>query len=53
VTRPEPALAQLLAHLGLELPQRLKIIERMGNVMPKNALSKTQPPANQAAPCDN
>ena len=29
VTRPEPALAHLLAHLGLELPQRPKIIEQM------------------------
>ena len=52
VARPEPALAQLMARLGLELPQRPKIIEQMGNVVPKNALSKTQSPANQAAPCD-
>ena len=52
VARPEPALAQLLARLGLELPQRPKIVEQMENVVPKNALSKTQPLANQAAPCD-
>jgi len=53
VARPEPALAQLLARLGLELPQRPKIVEQMENVVPKNALSKTQPPANQAAPCNS
>jgi hypothetical protein len=41
VARPEPALAQLLARLGLELPQRPKIVEPMENVVPKNALSKT------------
>ena len=52
VARPEPALAQLLARLGLELPQRPKIIEEMENVVPKNNLLKTQPTANQAAPCD-
>jgi hypothetical protein len=52
VARPEPALAQLLARLGLELPERPKIVEQMENVVPKNALSKTQPAANQAAPCD-
>jgi len=40
------------ARLGLELPQRPKIIEQMENVVPKNTLSKTQPTANQAAPCD-
>jgi hypothetical protein len=52
VARPEPPLAQLLARLGLELPQRPKIVEQMENVVPKNALLKTQPPANQATPCD-
>jgi hypothetical protein len=52
VARPEPALAQLLARLGLELPQRPKTLEQMENVVPKNALSKTQPTANQATPCD-
>jgi hypothetical protein len=52
VARPEPALAQLLARLGLELPQRPKIVEPMENVVPKNALSKTQLSANQATPCD-
>jgi transposase len=44
VARPEKPLAELLAHLGLELPDTPKIL---GNVVPKNALSKTQPPANQ------
>jgi hypothetical protein len=52
VARPEPALAQLLARLGLELPQQPKIVEQMGNVVPKNALPKSQPAANQAVPCD-
>jgi hypothetical protein len=46
VARPEPALAQLLARLGLALPHVPKIVE---NVVPKNARSKTQPPANQAS----
>lgn len=41
VARPEPALAQLLARLGLELPQRPKIVEQMENVVPKNTPSKT------------
>jgi hypothetical protein len=45
VARPEPALAQLLAQLGLELPSAP---ERVANVVPKIAPSKTQPPANQA-----
>lgn len=48
VARPEPALAQLLARLGLDLPSVPKVVE---NVVPKNGLSKTQPPANQAGPC--
>lgn len=52
VARPEPALAQLLARLGLELPQQPKIVEQIENVVPKNALLKTQPPANQATPRD-
>jgi transposase len=34
VAKPEKELAQLLAHLGLELPQRPKIVE---NVVPKTA----------------
>ena len=46
VARPEPALALLLARLGLELPHRPKIVEY---VVPKSALSKTQTPANQAS----
>ena len=40
VARPEKPLANLLAHLGLELPRAPKIVE---NVVPKNAPSKTQP----------
>ena len=48
VARPEPALAQPLARPGCELPQRPKIVEQMENVVPKNTLSKTQLPANQA-----
>jgi len=39
VARPEKPLANLLAHLGLELPRAPKIVE---NVVPKNAFSKTQ-----------
>lgn len=50
VARPEPALAMLLARLGLEVPRTPKIV---ANVVPKNALSKTQPVANQAMPLDN
>jgi hypothetical protein len=52
VARPDPALAQLLTRLGLELPQRPKIVEQMENVVPKNTLPKTQPSANQATPSD-
>ena len=44
VARPERALAQLLARLGLALPQMPKRIE---HVVPKIAPSKTQPPAHQ------
>jgi hypothetical protein len=40
VARPEKPLANLLAHLGLELPRTPKIVE---NVVPKNAPSKIQP----------
>jgi transposase len=43
VARPEKALAQLLARLGLGLPQTPKKIE---NVVPKISPSKTQPLAN-------
>jgi len=50
VARPEPALVQLLARLGLELPHVPKIVE---NVVPKNAPSKMQPSANQAKPLPN
>jgi hypothetical protein len=50
VARPEPALAQLLARLGLELPQRPKIVEQMENVVPKNARSNLKPPATQPVP---
>jgi len=45
VAKPEKPLAQLLAHLGLQLPRVPKIIE---NVVQKIAPSKTQPIANQA-----
>jgi hypothetical protein len=44
VARPEKALAQLLARLGLALPQMPK---RLENVVPKIAPPKTQPPAHQ------
>ncbi len=44
VARPEKALAQLLARLGLGLPQMPK---RIQNVVPKIAPSKTQPLATQ------
>jgi hypothetical protein len=47
VARPEKLLAQLLAHLGLELPRTPKIIEKLGNVVPKNGPSKTQVVAPQ------
>lgn len=46
VARPEKPLAELLAHLGIELPNVPKIL---GNVVPKNGPSKTQPPGNQAS----
>jgi transposase len=45
VVRPEQALAQLLAQLGLDLPRAPKLVEK---VVPKIAPPKTQPPANQA-----
>jgi hypothetical protein len=44
VARPEPLLAQLLAHLGLALPRAPKII---ADVVQKNAPLKTQPLPNQ------
>jgi hypothetical protein len=47
VARAEPALALLLAQLGLDVPRTPKIV---ANVVPKNAPSKTQPTPNQAAP---
>ncbi len=47
VARPEKLLAQLLAHLGLELPRVPKIVEHLRNVVPKNGPSKTQAVANQ------
>ncbi len=46
VAQPEKALAQRLAHCGLELPRVPKILE---NVVPKIAPSKTQPVPNQAS----
>lgn len=45
VAQPEKELAQLLAHLGLSLPQRPKIV---ANVVPKNASKSSSVPANQA-----
>ena len=45
VAQPEKALAQLLAHLGLEVPRAPKIL---ANVVPKIAPLKTQPIADQA-----
>jgi hypothetical protein len=36
VARPEKLLAQLRAHLGLELPRAPKLVEQLGNVVPKN-----------------
>ena len=50
VAKPEKPLAQLLAHLGLDLPRCPKIL---GNVVQKIAPSKTQPLANQAPPQNN
>jgi hypothetical protein len=44
VCRPEKSLAELLAHLGLELPRLPKKIE---NVVPKIDLQKTQRPDDQ------
>jgi hypothetical protein len=44
VARPEKPLVELLAHLGLDLPNTPKIL---GKVVPKNASSETQTPANQ------
>ena len=44
VGRPEKPLAQLLAHLGLELPRGPRILE---NVVQKNGRLKTQPLGNQ------
>jgi hypothetical protein len=45
VAQPEKELAQLLAHLGLALPKRPKILP---NVVPKNASNSSQLLANQA-----
>jgi transposase len=45
VARPEKPLAQLLAHLGLELPCAPKLVE---NIVQKTAPPRTQVPANQA-----
>jgi hypothetical protein len=47
VARPEKPLVELLAHLGLDLPNTPKIL---GKVVPKNASSETQTPANQDPP---
>jgi hypothetical protein len=47
VARPEPALALLLARLGLDVPRRPKVVD---NVVPKNAPSKVQPAAHQPSP---
>jgi transposase len=44
VAKPEKELAQLLAHLGLELPQRPKLV---ADVVPKIDPKTTQVPANQ------
>jgi hypothetical protein len=45
VAQPEKELAQLLAHLGLDLPKRAKILP---NVVPKIGSTTSQAPANQA-----
>jgi transposase len=45
VARPEKPLAELLAHLGLDLPETPKTL---GNVVPNIASKKTQSAANQA-----
>jgi transposase len=47
VARPEKPLAELLAHLGLELPRLPKKIE---NVVPKTGPEKTQDPVDQDPP---
>lgn len=47
VAKPEKPLAELLAHLGLDLPRRPRILE---NVVQKTALPQTHPPAIQAKP---
>lgn len=44
VAQPEKELEQLLAHLGLDLPQRPKILP---NVVPKIGSKSSQVPANQ------
>jgi hypothetical protein len=44
VARPEKELAQLLAHMGLGLPQRPKVV---ADVVQKIASELPQPPANQ------
>jgi hypothetical protein len=50
VARPEKALAQLLAHLGLELP---RIPKTLPNVVPKISPPSAKTPANQAPPSPN
>jgi transposase len=50
VAKPEKPLAQLLAHLGLELPRIPKTLQ---NVVPKTSLPRTKTPANQAFPDPN
>jgi transposase len=50
VARPEKPLAQLLAHLGLNLPRLPKIV---GNVVPKINSKKTQLPENQPSTFQN
>ena len=47
VAHAEPALALLLARLGLNVPRTPKIVAK---VAPKNAASKTQPTPDQAGP---
>lgn len=50
VARPEKALAQLLAHLGLGLPRAPKLV---ANVVQKTPPLKTQVPANPASLCSD
>ena len=50
VARPEKALAQLLAHLGLDLP---RIPKTLPNVVPKTSHPSAKTPANQAPPSPN